>query len=215
MQTHLKVGTRPSPLAIKQVEEIERLFPFLSFEVIAIKTKGDIDKHNPLSRFEGTDFFTREIEQALLLRQIDIAVHSAKDLEEDMPDNLMVVLMTNSISQDECLVSKSEETLKELPFGAIIGTSSIKRKQALSGYRSDLVIKDIRGNIDERLRQLDNGDFDAIVVAHAALIRLGYENRISQIIPEEIIPPHPLQGRIAIQIRKDRWDLREIFQENK
>ena len=211
MKRRLRAGTRPSPLAIKQLEEVEALLPSVGFERVAIRTKGDADKRTPLSEIEGTDFFTREIEDALLSGKIDVAVHSAKDLEEEMPEGIAIAAMTRSISPYESLVSSGRDTLKTLPSGSVIGTSSAKRKEAVLKYRSDLVVRDIRGNIEERLRQLDEGLFDAVIVAHAALIRLGYEYRIAQVIPTDIIEPHPLQGRITVQVRKERKDLIKIF----
>jgi len=211
MKKSIKIGSRPSRLAIKQVEEIKLLLPEIDFQLITIYTKGDKDKASSLLNQQNSDFFTFELEQALLNNQIDAAVHSAKDLEKDLPQGLVVAALTNSISPLECLVSKNNIILKSLPRGSRIGTSSQKRKDAVLRFRPDLKIKDIRGNIDERLRQLENNEFDAIIVAHAAMIRLGYENRITQIIPEEIMEPHPLQGRLAVQVLESRRDLLDIF----
>lgn len=211
MNQILRTGTRPSRLAIKQVEEISSLLPDLLFKVITIETKGDRDKATPLPALEGTDFFTHEIEEALLAGWIDLGIHSAKDLEESSPDGLIIAATTASVSPHDCLVSGRGETLKTLAPGSAVGTSSAKRKEAIRKFRKDLIVKDIRGDIDERLQQLDRGDFDAIIVAHAALLRLGYETRIAEIIPEYIIEPHPLQGKLAIQIRRDRTDLADIF----
>jgi len=185
--------------------------PELKFKVAPIKTKGDKDKLTPLSLKENSDFFTFEIEQALLNKKIDIAIHSAKDLEENIPQDLIIACMTKSISKLDSLVSRENFTLETLPTGSIVGTSSRKRKLAIFNYRKDLSTLDIRGDINERLFQLDKGYFDAIIVAHAALLRLGYKNRVSQIISSDIIQPHPLQGRLAVQVRKDRKDLRKIF----
>jgi len=207
----IRVGTRPSPLALKQIEEIQVRAQEMIFEVIPIQTKGDRDKTTPLIARENSDFFTYEIEQALLNGEIDVAVHSAKDLEEDMSEELVIAAMTKSISRFDCLVSKGGLTLDELPPGARVGTSSINRSEGIKRYRKDLVVKNIRGNVDDRLAQLDRGDFDAIIVAHAALIRLGSQHRIAQMIPFAIIEPHPLQGRLAVQVRRDRNDLREVF----
>lgn len=207
----LKLGTRPSRLAIKQAEEIAALTPSIRFEIITIDTKGDKDKRTPLYKTEETDFFTKELEEALLSGDIDAAIHSAKDIENVIPEGLMIVATTASISPYECLVSPRYGTLTTLPPGAVIGTSSRKRKIAIHKFRDDLVMKDIRGSIEERLEQLDRGYFDAVIVAHAALIRLGYEDRISEIIPPDVIEPHPLQGRLAVQVRKDRLDLIKIF----
>ncbi len=211
MISTFRVGTRPSPLALKQVEEIQARLPRLRLEIITIQTHGDRDKVSPLSHEEDSDFFTREIERVLLDRSIDIAVHSAKDLEVDMPRELVIAATTSSLSPFECLVSRGNHSLGKLKCAAIVGTSSRKRKVALIRFRPDLVVKDIRGYIDERLKQLDDGLFDAIIVAHAALIRLGLRHRIAEIISKDMMEPHLLQGRLAIQIRKDRQDLFNIF----
>jgi len=185
--------------------------PELDFEVVPIETEGDRDKVTPLSRMETTDFFTSDIEKALLENRIDVAVHSAKDLEDRPPDELAIAAITDSISPYECLVSRGNLTMRELVPKATVGTSSLKRKSALRRFRRDLIVKDIRGDIDERITRLDNGEFDAIIIAHAALIRLRYECRIAEIVPPDIIEPHPLQGRLALQVRRDRTDLIELF----
>ncbi len=207
----LKVGARPSRLAIKQVEEVQGFLPEAELKLVIIETEGDRDKHTPLYLHEGSDFFTRSIEEALIERKIDLAVHSAKDLEKNSPPDLVIAALTKSISYADCLVSRGNLDFYNLPAGARIGTSSVWRKQAILRYRPDFVAKDIRGNVDERLMQLENGDYDAIIVAHAAMIRLGLEDKITQIIPDSIIEPNPLQGRLAIQVLKDREDLIGIF----
>jgi hydroxymethylbilane synthase len=207
----IKIGTRPSALAIKQAEEIAGYIPHLRVVIVPIKTAGDNDKATALFGGEDSDFFTREIEESLLRGEIDAAVHSAKDLESNMPEGLIIAAMTCSLSFFECLVSRGNLSLKELPPASRIGTSSIKRREAVLRFRNDLVVEGIRGDIDERLAQLDSGAFDAIIIAHAALIRLGYEDRIAEIIPREIVEPHPLQGRLAVQTRREREDLLNIF----
>lgn len=211
MPDKIRVGARPSRLALKQVEEVRAYLPWLRMEIIPIETKGDRDKISPLIDHEESDFFTHEVEQALLDKNIDAAVHSAKDLEEKMPTGLVIAALTRSLSPWESLVSRGNRALSDLAQGAIVGTSSSKRKEAISRFRPDLAVKDIRGNIEERLEQLDKGFFDAVIIAHAALLRLGLEHRIAQVIPGEIMAPHPLQGRIAVQIRRERVDLFEIF----
>ena len=211
MPKMIKTGTRPSPLARKQVDQIQRLVPEVRLEIIPIETRGDRDKVTPLIDEEGGDSFSAEIEEALLAGSIDIAIHSAKDLERDIPDGLVIAALTKSISPDECLVSRGNVPLDKLPVGSRVATSSRKRKEAILRFRPDFRVMGIRGNIDERLAQLDSGKFGALIVAHAALIRLGLEQRITQIIPQEIIPPHPLQGRLAVQVRSNREDLLEIF----
>ncbi|MFH1479398.1 MAG: hydroxymethylbilane synthase [Candidatus Omnitrophota bacterium] len=211
MGVYIRAGTRPSLLALKQVEIIQGYLEGLKFDIVPIETKGDKDKVRPLFLEDGTDFFTYEIEQALLDRKIDIAVHSAKDLEKNMPNELVVPCITRSPERRDCLVSSRGFTLDELPQGSVIGASSKNRKDSIARYRKDLVVKNIRGNIDERFDQLHRGDFDALIVAYIALIRLGYEKKASQVVPFDIIEPHLLQGSIAIQVRKDRYDLLEAF----
>ncbi|MDD5476835.1 MAG: hydroxymethylbilane synthase [Candidatus Omnitrophica bacterium] len=211
MKETLRLGARSSPLSLKQADEIKGIFPSIDFEVITYQTQGDRDKHTPFARFEGSDFFTRQLEEALLKREIDVAVHSAKDLEENPPRGLTIAAITASISPYECLVSRGNKLLGGLKPGSRIATSSSKRKNALLRYRRDLEIYDVRGNIEERLYQLDKGKFDALIVAHAALIRLGLENRITEIIPKWVIPAHPLQGSLALQVRSDNQRLIDLF----
>jgi len=185
--------------------------PGFKFEVIPILSQGDKDKKTPLAFKEGSNFFTYEIEQALLEGRIDLAVHSAKDLEDNPPPGLVIAALTDSLSRFDCLVAAGNFNLDSLPPGSRIGTSSQNRKQAISKYRNDLVTLDIRGNVPERLFQLDRGNFEAVIVAEAALKRLGLEKRISQVIPLDILEPHFLQGRLAIQVRDTRKDLLKIF----
>ena len=173
----------------------------IRFEVKTYKTPGDMDKTTPISEIEGSDFFTREIDEILLKGDIDFAVHSAKDLPDDLKDGLVIAAVTSSIDPYDVLVSKSGLRLDELPPGTKIGTSSFRRKTQLKKYRNDFEIVDIRGNIEERIKILDNSDLDAIVIAAAGLLRLGLEHRITQRIPFEIITLHPLQGALAVVAR--------------
>ncbi|MFH1783153.1 MAG: hydroxymethylbilane synthase [Candidatus Omnitrophota bacterium] len=211
MQNFIKVGTRPSLLALAQVEIIKNLVPELDFEIAPIDTKGDKDKTRPLSLEEDTDFFTYEIEKALLNKEIDIAIHSAKDLEKNRLSELVIAYMTRPPDRRDSLVSSRDLKLDELPSNSVIGASSKNRKASILKYRDDLIVKDIRGNIDERLSQLDRGDFDAVIIAYIAMIRLDIKERVAQVIPFNIIQPHPLQGRIAVQVHKDNYDLIELF----
>ncbi|MBI5143573.1 MAG: hydroxymethylbilane synthase [Candidatus Omnitrophica bacterium] len=202
-----RIGTRTSPLALRQVDEVaaylKKSDPGFRFKIVGIDTYGDKDKFTPISDIEGSDFFTREIENALLKGRIDFAVHSAKDMPDAIPEGLHIAAITKSIDPYDALVSKGNLKLDELPFVARIGTSSLRRKQQLKSYRNDFEIVDIRGNIEERLKLLDNDSkLDAIVIAACALVRLGLEHRISQRIPFEILRPHPLQGSLAIETRK-------------
>lgn len=223
----LRIGTRSSPLALKQVEEalgyLRKFYPEFRADIIRIDTYGDRDKVTPISDIEGTDFFTREIDAALLRGALDFAVHSAKDLPEETPEGLTVAAITKSIdpydalvlrqssvptlSVVEGLVSKGNLKLGELRNGAKIGVSSLRRKTQLKKYRDDLQIVDIRGAIAERLDKLDKNGLDAIIVAACALMRLGLEYRITQRVPFQILKPHSLQGSLAIEARAEDLDL--------
>lgn len=210
-QTYLRLGTRRSPLALRQAAEVikalKEFYPKIEFKIIGIDTRGDKDKITPISDIEGTDFFTHELEEALLKNKIDFAVHSAKDLPDIIPEELHVAAITKSIDPYDALVSRGNLKIDQLPTGAKIGASSWCRKTQLKKYRDDFQIVDIRGNIKERLEKLDNDGLDAIIVAACALIRLGLENRIAQRIPFEILRPHPLQGSLAIETRENEREL--------
>ena len=208
---YIRAGIRPSVLARKQFEEIKVKLPQYDFEAVVIATAGDRDKETPLSLMGSSDFFTREIERALVCGEIDIAVHSAKDMEEKTPEDLMIAAMTASIATADCLFSPQGYALSELPRGSRVGTSSINRTEGIAAARKDLVIKNIRGNVDERIAKVYRGEYDALIVAQAALMRLGIFDGHSYVIAQSIVKPHPLQGRLAVQVRKDRKDLIEIF----
>ncbi len=209
----IKLGIRPSRLAFKQAEEVIKMMPAHTFDITTIETEGDRDKRTPLFLIEKSDFFTKDLEKSLLNGAIDAAIHSAKDIEEEMPSSFVIAALTAGHISGEALVSRMGAGLKGLPEGAFMGTSSRKRKESIMKIRDDLVVRDVRGTIEERLEQLFNGDYDAIIMAAAALIRLGLEHLITELIPKNIMEPHPLQGRLAVQILKERNDLREIFKD--
>ena len=202
-----KIGIRPSPLALKQAEEalvfLKERFPNARFHIVKIATPGDRDKNTPLFEVDGSDFFTRDIDEALISGQIDFAVHSAKDLPDVLPQGLSVFVETQPLSPFDALVSKGNIKLAVLAQASRIGVSSARRKLRIKVLRPDLIIVDVRGTIEERLRLIDDGKIDALIVAHAALIRLGLEKRASEILPLEIFKAHPKQGRLAILTRKE------------
>ncbi len=208
---NLRIGTRPSQLALKQTEEIlvklKSLYTELSIDIIKIHTTGDKDKNTPISEIEGSDFFTREIDEAILNGDIDFAVHSAKDLPDVIPEGLTIAAITKSIDPYDALVSKENKTIENLRIGAKVGASSLRRKVQLKKYREDFRIVDIRGDIEERLERLERDNLDAIIVAACALIRLGLQHRIIQRIDFKILKPHPLQGSLAIVAREDDKEL--------
>jgi len=167
-----------------------------------INTPGDRDKKTSLSGVEDSDFFTRDIDEALLKAEIDMAVHSSKDLPEALLQGLKVLFETESISRFDALVSKGNHKFAELALGSRVGASSLRRKTELKRLRPDLEIVDVRGTIEERLSLVDLGKIDALIVAHAALIRLKLEHRISEIFPLHIFKTHPKQGSLSILTRK-------------
>ena len=211
-----KIGSRGSLLALKQVEEAVRAlrsyYGGFSFKIIEFGSPGDRDRKRPVCDVEGSDFWTSDIDCALLNADIDFAVHSAKDLPDNIPEGLAVAAVTDSIDLFDVLVSRKADiyTLDTLPERAEVATSSIRRKKAIKGYREDLRVPDLRGNVDERVRMLDEGRFDAIVIAAAGLLRLGMEERISQRIPFDILSPHPLQGSLAVLTGSDDRETSEM-----
>jgi hydroxymethylbilane synthase len=210
-----RIGTRTSPLALRQVNEVLRVLkkfsPEFEYEIVGIDTYGDKDMITPISDIEGTDFFTREIEEALLKKDIDFAVHSAKDLPDEIPKGLHIAAITKSIDPYDALVSKRNLNIDQLRKGTKIGASSQRRKVQLKKYRDDFQIIDIRGNIEKRLKKLDNDGLDAIIVAACALVRLGLQGRIAQRVPFRILTPHPLQGSLAIETRENNKELIELL----
>ncbi len=211
----LRVGTRKSKLALWQtnfVVHLLKLFdPSLEFEIVPITTKGDKILNSPLSVIGDKGLFTKEIEEALLRKEIDFAVHSLKDLPTELPKGLTIAAYTLRDFPFDVLVSKSGKKLKELPKGAVIGTSSLRRKAQIRRIRPDLEIKDIRGNIDTRLKKLDEGLYDAIILAQSSLERLNLEKRITEILDYFI--PAVGQGIMAVETREDDNELIQLLRE--
>jgi hydroxymethylbilane synthase len=199
---------------LRQVEEIKSLFPCVDFEVIKINTQGDKDKLTALSKVENSDFFTREIDLALLSGAIDLGLHSSKDLPAILPKGLTVIFETPSISPYDALVSKGKLKLKSLPQRARVGTSSLRRKLELYTLRKDLVSVEVRGNIQERLALINEGKIDALIVAHAALIRLGLEEKIAETFPLDIFTAHPKQGSLSLVTRSNDKNIIGSFNTN-
>jgi hydroxymethylbilane synthase len=213
MKEQLVIGTRGSKLALWQAEwvcaELAVCAPWLDMRVEVIKTSGDIMKDAPLSVIGGQGAFTKELEHALLDRRIDLAVHSLKDLPTLIPAELTLAAITEREDPREALVLPAGATQREavsvwnLPIGARVGTSSPRRRAQLRYLRSDLILKELRGNVDTRLRKLDAGQFDAIVLAAAGLRRLGLAERISAYIPIGELLPAVGQGALGLEARVD------------
>lgn len=211
-----KIGTRGSKLALWQAhwvkEKIEELFSHVNCEIVVIKTKGDQLAAAKLLEQNGKGFFTKEIEEVLIDERVDAAVHSAKDLPTEIPDDLIVGAIPSREINNDVLISKNEKTLQTLPARAKIGTSSLRRKSQLLRFRKDLEIIDLRGNLDTRIKKLNTTDLDGIIVAYAGAKRLNFEHLISETISNEIILPAAGQGAIAIEIRKNDIDVYRIVE---
>lgn len=203
----LTFATRPSALARWQtqhiIQELQAHWHDLSCEEVVITTKGDRVLDKPLPEIGGKGLFTHELEQALISKDVDTAVHSLKDLPtEDIP-GLVVGVIPRRADVRDVLICPAGYTLDELPYGAIIGTSSIRRQAQLLTHRPDLQAKSIRGNVDTRIRKAVAGQYDAIILAAAGITRLGLDEHINQYLPIELMLPAPGQGALGIQYRSD------------
>lgn len=209
----LRIGTRASKLALAQTnyvaDRLREAHPGLEIELVEITTAGDRDQASALS--EGVGWFTSTIQQALQAGEIDVAVHSFKDLPTKRPEGLVIAAVPVREDPRDALVSRSGKTLLELPAGAVVGTSSPRREAQIRGIRADLDIRPIRGNVDTRLRKLDDGEYDAIVLALAGLRRLGLEDRVTQVFGLYDIVPAPAQGVIAVECRADDAETRRLL----
>lgn len=209
------IGTRGSRLALVQAHEIARrlgeLAPNLELVVEIVRTKGDIIQDVPLSQVKGQGFFVKELESALSKGEVDLAVHSAKDLPTKLAEGLYLSAITKREDARDCLVSRNGASLDELPEGAVVGTSSLRRQAMLAHRRPDLRIRELRGNVDTRLRKLDDGQYDALIVARAALVRLDRADRISENLPLDIFVPAVAQGALAIESREVDTELGELI----
>jgi len=210
MKDKITIGTRGSRLAQTQADwvgnEIKKSYKKEVF-IKKIKTKGDT-----IGSAWEKGFFVKEIEEELLREKIDIAVHSMKDLPTDLPDGLMIGAVPKRIEPGDVLVSKGNLKLDQLGPKSLIGTSSLRRKAQILAYRPDLCVQDLRGNLDTRLKKLEEGQFSAIVVAGAGLIRMGWQDRITQIFSSSIILPAAGQGALAIEIRSDDGKIQELVE---
>ena len=207
MKKTLKIGTRSSQLALWQAEfvknELERLYPESSVELVTMSTKGDRILEKPLAEIGGKGLFTEELEQAMLNGTIDLAVHSLKDMPTTLPKGLVLGAITKREIPFDALVSPKFGTLDKLPQGARVGTSSLRRQAQLLRLRPDLSILLLRGNVNTRLRKLDEDQYDAIVLAQAGLKRLGFENRITETFTSDTMIPAVGQGALAIECCAD------------
>jgi len=198
------VGSRGSKLALIQAEsvvaKIRQINPYLEVAISKIATKGDRNRHTQLDQLTGVGVFVKELEEALLDDRIDLAVHSLKDMPTQIPQGLCLAAVTQRLDPRDGLVSKSRR-LDELAPGSRIGTGSFRRAVQLASYRPDLEVCSIRGNVDTRLRKVSCGEVDGVILAAAAMLRLGWENKISEYLPLNHFLPAVGQGALVIEIR--------------
>ena len=209
----LKIGSRGSPLALWQAEwarsTLQGAIPGLEVDIEVIHTKGDRVLNAPLSQIGGKGVFTKEIEDALLDRRIDLAVHSLKDLPTELPEGLEIGAISEREDVRDALVTPTGVDLESLRDGARVGTSSLRRRAQIQYNRPDLVLEELRGNVQTRLSKMDSEGMDAVVLASAGLIRLGLEDRISEFLDPELIIPAPGQGALAIELRSGDRDVQD------
>ncbi|MBP2279564.1 hydroxymethylbilane synthase [Psychrobacter sp. PL19] len=204
--TTLNIATRQSPLALWQAEHIRdrllALYPNLTINLLKIVTKGDKILDTPLAKIGGKGLFVKELEQAIYDKQADIAVHSLKDVPMQLPEGLMLGVYCKRASPTDAFVSNTYNNLDELPEGAVVGTSSLRRQCQLKAYRPDLQIKTLRGNVGTRLGKLDAGEYDAIILATSGLQRIELDARIRSELDIDVCLPAVGQGALAIECRK-------------
>lgn len=205
MKEILRIATRQSPLALWQANfvkaELEKYHPNLTVELVTMVTKGDVILDTPLAKIGGKGLFVKELELALLEERADIAVHSMKDVPMNFPEGLGLAVICEREDPRDAFVSNRYASLAELPEGAIVGTSSLRRQCQLMAAYPHLTVKSLRGNVGTRLSKLDNGEYDAIILASAGLIRLGMPERIKSFISVEDSLPAAGQGAVGIETR--------------
>ncbi|MCM2678253.1 hydroxymethylbilane synthase [Echinimonas agarilytica] len=203
----IRIATRKSPLALWQAEyvtaQLLRFHPNLHVELVKIETQGDKILDTPLAKIGGKGLFIKELEVAMLNGEADIAVHSMKDVPMELPEGFALPIICPREDSSDAFVSNTFQSLSELPLGSVVGTSSLRRQCQLRAVRPDLVIKDLRGNVGTRLGKLDAGEYDAIILASAGLIRLELAERIAQRLPHSLSLPAAGQGAVGIETRED------------
>ena len=211
---HLRIGTRGSLLAKWQAEYVrKRLFSVagVEAEIIVIKTSGDKFANAPLTQIGGKGIFVKELEDALMEESIDVAVHSVKDIPTEIPSRVSFPAVFRREDVRDCLVSASGATLANLRQGARIGTGSLRRQSQLRHIRPDLDVRDLRGNVDTRLRKAQSGEYDAILLAKAGLDRLGWSDRITETFAPDVFLPAVGQGAIAAECRLSDTEAADVL----
>ena len=211
----IRIATRKSALALWQAEHVAALLTALpevdAVELLPLSTRGDEILDRSLQKIGGKGLFIKELEVAMQAGEADIAVHSMKDVPAEMPEGFCLAAMLERANHADALVSPNGEQLSDLPQGALVGSSSLRRQAQLKMMRSDLRIEPLRGNVNTRLSKLDNGDYDAIILAAAGLERLEFDDRISQLfVPEEMLPA-AAQGVVGIECLEEATELRAVL----
>ena len=209
LRTDLRIATRASPLAIKQCEIVKNLLPEVNAKTVTITTKGDQILDQSLEKIGGKGLFIKNLERALLQNKADIAVHSMKDMEWNMAKGTKIGAVIKRGSRRDLLIGQWKR-FKDLPIHAIVGTSSVRRKAFLLNARPDLKITLLRGNINSRIKQLQSGKFDAIVLAEAGIQRLNIETEFI-VLSEDLLLPSAAQGAIAIQYKTDNLKIKSLL----
>lgn len=212
----LKIATRKSPLALWQAEfvksRLQLLYPDLDVELVKMTTKGDKILNTPLSKIGGKNLFIKELELGMLDGKADIAVHSMKDVPYELPKEFKLGAILERENPFDAFVSNHFDSISDLPKGARVGSCSLRRIVQLKALRPDLDILDLRGNVNTRLRKLDDGEYDAIILACAGLIRLGFEKRIKQQLSSDQSLPAVGQGALGIEIRAGDESIRKLLE---
>ncbi len=213
--SRIRIATRESQLALWQANEVSRLLawhhPGIEIDIIGMTTEGDRFLQASLATAGGKGLFVKELEQCLLANQADIAVHSMKDVPYALPDSLEITTILEREDPRDAFVSNHYTSVAELPQGAVVGTSSTRRECQLRASRRDLVIRPLRGNVNTRLRKLDDGEYDAIILASAGLKRLGFETRIAALLDISTSLPAIGQGAIGIECRSNDSQTQQLL----
>jgi hydroxymethylbilane synthase len=215
MTQTITIATRKSPLAMWQAEhvaaELKKIHPDIQVELMGMTTQGDKILDTPLAKIGGKGLFIKELEQGLISGEADIAVHSMKDVPVELPAGLHLAVIMQREDPRDAFVARDYQNIDQLPQGACVGTSSLRRQCQLAEQRPDLVIKSLRGNVNTRLRKLDDGEYDAIILAAAGLKRLGFDDRITALIGPEQSLPAIGQGAVGIECRADDPRINELI----
>jgi len=211
----LKIATRKSPLALWQAEHVKRQLlqahSDIDVELVSMQTEGDRFLEAPLIAVGGKGLFIKELEQSILNGEADIAVHSMKDVTIDLPDDLALPVIMKREDTRDVFISNNYKQIEDIPDGTVMGTSSLRRQSQVKALHSGIILKDLRGNVGTRLRKLDEGEYDAIMLAAAGIIRLGLSDRITQLVPHSVLLPAIGQGAIGIECRADDPVVHELI----